>query len=387
MPNRPDQYRVENILNTIKILLIFENIFCIFRYVPTKVVNVKRLKFFGVTVSIFSILFFVLNVEFPKNVGIDYYITTTVSPTLFLLQYVVTVIYFCFTRSNSLSQMMKMFTEIDKTVRILAIRDFYVKSRAATLKLTIIFVIFHILQIVAYIYYEKNIQTVEFVLVIAYIERNLEIILFCRFIYMIKMRLNIISNQLSSYLNKGHQSFNKKKILINVVSHMNISIDDQQIQIRKLADAYVKVGEIMCILNEDFNFQMLMTLASCFVVIVFSTWAIFFCFLSGKCSVAFFNVFIWTITEISIIGIVSFTCENVLSLRKTIIEYLDRLVMDYKLCAKTRTQAKAFRALINAWPLSIIVYNMFPIDFKLIIDFVGLATTSIIIVLQISHIL
>nr|WCC57894.1 gustatory receptor 26 [Papilio memnon] len=386
MPNRPDQYNIENIISTVKVLLIFENIFCIFRYVPTNVKNVKRLKVFGVIVSKFCVLFFVLYVENPKNVGIVFYILTTLSPTLFLLQYVVTVIYFCFTRSNSLSQILKLFTEIDKTLRILIIKDFYHKSRSATMKLTFSFVTFHVLQIISYFYIEPKIQTVEFILVIAYIERNLEIVIFCRFMYMIKMRLKIINYKLSRYLKIDNRS-KKKNTSINVVLHLNKRIEDPKIEIRRLASAYVKVGDIMCIVNNDFNFQLFMTLSSCFAVIVFSTWGFFYCFWSQKCSVSFFNISLWTATEIIVISIVSFVCENVLSVRRSTIEYLDRLIMDYGLCGKTRTQVKVFRALINAWPLRIIVYDMYPIDFKLIIDFIGLTTTTIIIILQISHIL
>nr|WCC57837.1 gustatory receptor 26 [Papilio machaon] len=388
MSNRPDQYEIENIIKSVKGLLILENVFGIFRYIPKKVKNVKRLKVFGVIVCLFSILYFVLNVKFPKNMGIDFNITTALSPTLFLLQYVVTVILFCFTRRNSLSQILKMFAEIDKTLRILVIKDFCRKSRAGTIKLTFFFILFHVLQMILYVYYEPNIQTVEFIIAIAYIERNLEITLFCRFIYMTKKRLMIINDKLSSHLKRDNSSFKKKRSLVNVVSLFKNRIEDlYRKEIRKLASAYVKVGEVMHMLNNDFNFQLFMMLTSCFVFIVFSTWACFYCVWSGMCSVSIFNIFIWTSTEITVIIIVSFTCEDVLSVRKTTIEYLDRLVMDYDLCAKTRTHAKAFRALINGWPLRITVYNIYHIDFKLIIDFIGLTTTSIIIVLQISHIL
>lgn len=386
MHNRSNQYGIENIIESVKMLLILENIFWIFRYVPIKTENVKILKFCGLIVSMVSILFFLLNVEFLENVEIDFYVTTTMAPTLFLFQYVVTIIYFCFTRSNSFLQMLKKFIEIDKMLHILMIKDFYLKSRSTTMKLTFFFVLFHVMQLLSYFYYEPNIQTVEFILVIAYIERNLEIILFCRFMYMIKMRLKIINNKISSYLKLDNQYF-KKKTSINVVLHLSKSTENPQIEIRKLARAYVKVGEIMCTLNSDFNFQLFMTLVSCFVVIVFSIWAFFYCFWSGKCSVSLFNISLWTATEVLVISIVSFTCENVLLLQKRTTEYLDRLVIDYELWAKARSQAKVFRALINAWPLRIIVYDIYPIDFKLIINFIGLTTTSIIIVLQISHIL
>nr|WCC57955.1 gustatory receptor 26 [Papilio polytes] len=386
MHNRSNQYGIENVIESVQVLLTLENIFCIFRYVPIKANNVKRLKVCGVIVSTISVLFFMLNVEFFESVGIDFYITTTLAPMLFLLQYVITIIYFCFTRRNSLLHMLKLFTEIDKTLHILTIKDFYLKSSSATMKLTFFFVLFHVLQILSYFYYEANVETIEFILAIAYIERNLEIVLFCRFMYMIKMRLKIINDKISNYLKIGYQSFKKKKSF-NVVLHLSKSTENPQIEIRKLACAYVKVGEIMRILNNDFNFQLFMTLVSCFVVIVFSTWGFFYCFWSGKCFVSFLNIFLWTATEIIVICIVSFICENVLLVHKRTLECLDRLVMDYELCAKVRFQAKVFRAVINVWPLRIIVYDIYPIDFNLIINFVGLTTTSLIIVLQISHIL
>nr|WCC58011.1 gustatory receptor 26 [Papilio xuthus] len=383
MPYRPDQYKIENIIKSVKALLIFENVFCIFRYIPKKVKNVKRLQIFGVIVCTISILYFLLNVKIP-DMGIDFNITAALSPILFLLQYYITLILLYFTWNNSLLQILKRFAEIDKTLCILVAKDFYLKSRAGTMKLTFFFILFHILQITLYVYYESNLQTVEFILLFAYIERNLEITLLCRFIYMLKKRLVILNYKLSSYLKRDNQSF-KKSTLINV-SQLNKRIEDRKIEIRKLAIAYIKVGEIMHMLNNDFNFQLFMMLTSCFVVIVFSTWACFYCVWSGKCSISFYNIVIWTVTEITVMGIVSFICEDVLSVRKNTIEYLDQIVIDFSLCANTRTQAKVFRALINAWPLRIIVYEIYPIGFKLIIDFIGLTTTSIIIVLQISHI-
>lgn len=78
-------------------------------------------------------------------------------------------------------------------------------------------------------------------------------------------------------------------------------------------------------------------------------------------------------------------CENFLSTRDHTKVLVNELVMDYKLPASARAQAKVFMELIDIWPLRIYVYDMFSVDITLMLKFISISTTYLIIIIQISH--
>ncbi|XP_049872870.1 uncharacterized protein LOC126371594 [Pectinophora gossypiella] len=231
----------------------------------------------------------------------------------------------------------------------------------------------------------------HFISMIIYLEQDLEMFMFCNMILMLKSRLEIINGYLMRFVHE--KDANKTPIFI--INDREISselfnfvgrVSHNNMKIRDLAALYNTTGNICSLINEVFQFQIFMNLVSTFIFVIVAIWEALYYFRSPDTTAdQLVTIIIWCILTIFSVAVMSFTCETLLTCRNNTKLLVNEIIMDYDLPRTMRVQAKVFMELIDAWPLRIFVYDMFSVDIKLMLKFVSVATTYLIVIIQISH--
>ncbi|KAM3965042.1 LOW QUALITY PROTEIN: uncharacterized protein ACR2FA_000940 [Aphomia sociella] len=388
---------ITDLISTIQFALMFENWFGIFKFrivdnglMPTNM----KMKLFGILMITAHIVFFSMSLNFPTAItgtGKLVDIMDEVPSIVTLLQYVISVITTSFLLSTGNIKIFTTMAKLDSMLHISTNQEFYKKSRNRTLKYVIALAIYHIVVSTSDLMTDDAITVKKFVILPIFFEDNLETLTFCIIISMLKHRLLFINKYLTNFINKKEN--NKNSIFIvgerkhapeenfNLVGRMS-----QNMKIRDLAVTYDIIGETCQLINQIFNFHLFMTLVSTFTFVVITIWtSLYYYRTSEAISGSLITILIWCITAILKVAIMSLSCETFLLTRNDSKILVNKIIMDYDLPKPMRMQAKAFMDLIEAWPLRIHIYDMFSVDITLMLKYISVATTYLIIIIQVSH--
>ncbi|KAJ0182306.1 hypothetical protein K1T71_001675 [Dendrolimus kikuchii] len=395
--NEEKHLDIHNVISTVRPIILFEYCCGIFRFSETdnKLSPPNgKMKAYSVVICciITSVTILFLPLPGTLNESSSFGdIMDKIMCLLLLIQYVTTAVITCFLHCRNNIRIFSMFAELDKTLNIDFDKSFYTSSKARAVIYLIILSIIHIIMTL-YVFITREITPLNFIAAGLYFIQKLIILIFCVMIMMLKRRLNIINDYITKFVEENDnntvfvytviQSRNKWNKPYNWIGRPS----DKNMKIYDLALGYDHAGTICSLINDIFNFQMFMILITTFTCIVVTIWVLLHYYLSNGNDIGFIVIItLWSITLILNIVAISFACESLLSARKETKVLVNKIIMNYDLPKIMRNQAKAFMELIEAWPLSIMVYDMFSVDVTLILKFISVATTYLIVAVQMSH--
>lgn len=388
---------VHNIITVIKPAVFVENFFGIFRFSVADKKLLPPNKIIKAYGAVITIIFTVITVLFLQESAIfngksnfsD--IMDDIGYLLLILQYIAAVVLTLFSHTKINIQIVSKFAELDKTINIDYNRSVYKTSRNRTLTYLIILFVSHIIM-TSYVIVSSHVTILNFISGQLFFFQKLEILIFCKMIGMLKYRLHVVNEYIKNFIDETE---NNRDGIFTVMPNSRNWIktynwigrpSDKNIKIHDLGVAYDHVGNISALINDVFNFQLLTILISTFFCILLTIWKLFYIYLSGNVNIKIVVLIaIWSASTMLNIIFITFTCESLLTVRGRTKVLVNKLVMNYNLPNIMRNQAKAFMDLIEAWPLTISVYDMFNIDITLILKFISISTTYLIVIVQISH--
>nr|XP_049703407.1 uncharacterized protein LOC110372649 [Helicoverpa armigera] len=281
---------------------------------------------------------------------------------------------------------------IDAKLQAESLSDFYKKSRFETYVLLLALSVSHFINSVID-FVTADVITIKGMIVLPlYFVQKLETFTFCKYMYMVKRRLTIVNDYLRAFVEEQEKNSaniftvtnNKveKKREVNFIGRAS----ESNTKIRDLATMYDIIGKICHMINKVFNFQIFMTLVSTFTYVVITIWtSLYYYRKPGSNLGELINTAVWCCSAIYTVGIMSVSCERLLLVRNETRVLVNKVIMNYDLPKTMRVQAKAFMELVEAWPLRIYIYDMFSVDITLMLKFISVATTYLIVIIQISH--
>lgn len=303
----------------------------------------------------------------------------TVCAAVIFVYFSVTLILQSIIKSNDNVRIISLFAELDSKLCYNMRRGPYKRSRRYT-----VFIIFYIIFInllYMVLYYLTSIVNIFDIVIIEsiYILLDCETALVCMMLYMLKFRLAAINRSLEIFTKNGMSLPNSLTMYQPHPERLS-SVS----QFRHLSFAYVVIGETCALINNLFNFHISMVLLMSFLCILVNL-SLFLQSIHTQVMLSYLlTLTSWCGVRVSYVFMLSYSCEYLLRVRSKTKELVNALVMDYELPAGARAQAKAFMELIDAWPLRIHVYDMFPVDISLLLRFISVCTTYLIILIQIS---
>ncbi|KAL0880022.1 hypothetical protein ABMA27_002520 [Loxostege sticticalis] len=391
--------KVIELLNTNRPALILEYLFGIFRFrvqnnevVPiNKTMKILCIVQLSIYIAFFSVFIRISSVisgtakfedmdEVPSIVIVTQYIFSSIRTSLF------------FNEENI--KILTTLVDLDDKLYLNTNQNFYKKSRRVTIKVVVILLLVHtVVSIIDMLTDGNNIDMSKIVVLPVYMEQSLEISVFCLMVMMLTRRLKVINNYLVKFIDE--KDSNKASVFIvrekkegpeefNLIGRAS----SDNMKIRDLAVTYDIIGETCALINEVFNFQIFMTLIATFTYVVITIWTglgFYRNSASGSNTASLATIILWCITAICLIVFMSMTCEKLLLARTETKVLVNKIIMDYNLPKTMRVQAKAFMELIEAWPLRIYIYDMFSVDITLMLKYISVATTYLIVIIQISH--
>ncbi|KAJ2951041.1 hypothetical protein O0L34_g5416 [Tuta absoluta] len=393
---------VGNIVYSIKPLLLFENTCGIFRFsmADTGIGKVnKNMKLVGALLASCTtavILYKETKIhtlqqdENKLQALVD--VIEEIPTLVVLIQFIAAIISTVFFLDELTISILSSFAELDTTLRVNLNEHFYSKCRSNTTKSLILLVLVHSTVAISDMASDDDFDPFKIVSMNLYFIQDLEIYAFCKMVLMLKSRLKIVNDYLEKFIyekdtnktpifivNEKEASHNKQFNFIGRISPSNM-------RIRDLAATYDTIGNTCHLINDVFKFQIFMNLVSTFVFILITIWTSLFYFRTpGSTYGPLMTAMSWCLVTVVSVAVMSFTCESVLTARNHTKILVNEIIMDYDLPRIMRVQAKVFMELIEAWPLRIFVYDMFAVDIKLMLKFVSVATTYLIVIIQISH--
>ncbi|XP_063826488.1 uncharacterized protein LOC135075972 [Ostrinia nubilalis] len=315
-----------------------------------------------------------------------------VPSVVILIQYVISAIRTSIFCNEKNMRILTTVVDLDTKLHVDTNKNFYKKSRKMNLKVILMVLVIHVIVTIIDLATDgDNIDMSKIVVLPIYLEQSLEISVFCLLIMMLTRRLHIINNYLAKFIdeNDGIKSspifiVGEKKDGPEEFNLIGRSSGDNT-KIRDLAVTYDIIGELCTLVNEVFNFQIFMTLGSTFTYVVITIWSALYYYKNGNNSMALVTIILWCITAVCLIAFMSMTCEQLLLARTKTKILINKIIMDYDLPKTMRVQAKAFMELVDAWPLRIFIYDMFSVDITLMLKYISVATTYLIVIIQISH--
>uniref|UniRef100_A0A2A4JJR3 Gustatory receptor n=1 Tax=Heliothis virescens TaxID=7102 RepID=A0A2A4JJR3_HELVI len=392
----PKQKIVE-IINSVKPELIFEYCCGIYRYQlvdgELKRPNWKRRTIGTLIIMTYTILFFYfLFRDTDDDEGLNFMSTIDELPSVVVLfQYISSVVGTNFIFNSKSIRVITLLAEVDTMLEVEKFADFYKKISFGLNKVAIFLVVSHIVNTAMDLCSVEDIAWGITILPLYFLQR-VEIFIFCGAVYMLNWRLKVINNYLKEFIKKQ----DKKNVTVFTVGDTKTKTDTtlnyigrpsiRNAKIRDLATAYDNTGEICSLITDVYNFQVFLTLVSTFSYIVITIWTSINFYRKRDYRIRqLVNVMVWCFNMICNVAAMSFTCERLLVARTETRTLVNKVIMNYDLPKTMRVQAKAFMELIEAWPLRIYVYDMFSIDITLMLKFISVATTYLIVIIQISH--
>nr|WCC57891.1 gustatory receptor 24.2 [Papilio memnon] len=303
-------------------------------------------------------------------------------------QYTITIILSIFWQTKKNQRVIELFAGIDIGLHAGINKNFYSMSLFQCKKLLFTYVVFCFILIVICIYYyiyNQVIGNIAFLFI--YAETKIEIIVFCQFLFMIKQRLFLIRDYLSKITFDGKRRMyvqnSETYVDVNFIGH----ISSNNFRIRDLISLYCKIGKLCNIINDIFDCLMLTTLASAFLIILSNIYiSLLYVKLNHNLLVSL-PILFSILFELFFVILFAYYCGNVTVARNEVKYSLHEITKNNDLPLSMRTQAEVFLDLIKVWPMSFYVFEMFEVDFKLVLKFISISTTYVIVVIQISHLI
>nr|WCC58009.1 gustatory receptor 24 [Papilio xuthus] len=380
-------------IQCMRYLLLIEYVYGIFRCRlsgrSTDAIDL-RMKFISVAVtSIWLTIYFLGIMPYLGEIFKDVISTLQcISWIITGVQYAGTIILLVFWQSEKNRNVIEMFAGIDISLHAGMNQNFYSMSLYECKKLLTIYLLFCVLLIAIFIYFIIKSHLVgNIALLIVYFENKIEIIVFCQFLSMIKQRLFLINDYLNKItLNRTHRIFvqkSERNVDVNFIGH----ISNDNFKIRDLVFLYCKIGKLYNLINNIFNYLMFSTLANAFYIIIINTWiSLYYSKLSHNFLVSLPMLFS-ILFELLFVNIIVYYCENIIAARNEITNSLHEITNNKNLPVSMRKQAEVFLDLIKVWPMSLYVFNMFDVNFKLVLKFISICTTYVIVVIQINDLI
>nr|XP_049703410.1 uncharacterized protein LOC126056039 [Helicoverpa armigera] len=393
--NRNKRTGEEQIFNTLKIIIKIEYFVGIFRFALLNEKlsrpnwRMKSISIFIITISVvWFFSFAAYNLELP---GVDdvtsYKFMNLICITFMFLQFFVSAsTTFTFNTSNIC--IISMLAKVDTMLKVENLSNFYKKSSLDTSIYLALVITTQILVnitdfLTVHISWAITAGFLDFV-------QRLEIAAFCIYVGLLKGRLNMVNHYLKTFVDdQGKKAATALTIVFRrgIIENFTFigQVRENNTKIRDLAKIYVMIGQICSKVNEIFNMQILTILMNTFITMIDMMWTCLVMYrapTSPKLGVLI-NVTLSCCTWISFIAMMSITCERFLYVRNETKILVNKIIMNYDLPTTMRDQAKAFMQLVEAWPLRIHIYDMFSVDISLTLSFISVATTYLIVLIQV----
>nr|WCC57735.1 gustatory receptor 25.3 [Papilio dardanus] len=220
-----------------------------------------------------------------------------------------------------------------------------------------------------------------------YFERKIEILVFCQLLYMLEQRLLLIKN----YINEITYDRNRDIFIVNTRSRLDFSfighISNNNYKIRDLARGYTKIGKLTKLINEIYNYLIMTTLVTAFILIIIVVWSVLYDYKYTENYSLALPTLSFVFIELLSITLISCYCENLTTAGKGLNKILQRLTTQENLPQAMRRQAKVFLKITDICKLSINVYDFFDVNKQLVLKFISICTTYVIVVIQINHLI
>lgn len=400
------QNRIQNIIYAVKPIIILENLFGIIRFSVVnnelEPVSVSK-KIRGILIASLYLALCSLMYQGPlqihQNMSLAQ-IIYVIPSMMVIIQYVACIISTFLLVGEPTRRILYTIADLDSKLRISTNKDFYEKERIRLTKVLVIFIMVHIVcvsvdlfcmwtKVMADIIYLAG----KIIVYVMYLEQNLQVLMLCVVLYQFTTRLRIINEYLAVFIHEKDDNntsifiINEKEIISDKQFNFIGRISSSNMKIRDLADMFNTLGNACYLINDVFQFQIFMNLVSTFTYVVITIWTSIYFYQDKQndSDDSIFNVVNWCLLTILSVAVLCFLCENLLTVRKNTQLLVNEIIMDYDLPRNMRIQAKVFMELIEAWPMKLFVYDMFSIDIKLMLKFISVATTYLILIIQISH--
>lgn len=375
---------------------MFENCFGIFRFsisdkdlLPPK----GKMKVYSVVISCLLIILTAVYLPIVDMFTEEKKFLDIMDVVLYLVlsvQYLISAIATSFLNSEINIRIICMFTKLDKMINIDSIesnKGFYTSRAHAAVYLFILILIHSAVNAYMLIRYFTLVNTIGVLLEFV---TKLEILIFCIMICMLKKRLHTINGYIMKFIETNDD--NNDSVFTVIQNKANTTYNwigqpsDKNMKIHDLALAYDHAGIICALINDAFNFQLFVTLIITFIYIILSIWYLLYIYLSEGFDIGLaLKTVLWFSESMLEVVVMTLAGESLRVAREWTKTSVNKIIMNYNLPKIMKNQAKAFMQLIEVGPLSISFYDMFTIDITLILKIISLATTYLIVVIQISH--
>ncbi|KAH9630096.1 hypothetical protein HF086_004802 [Spodoptera exigua] len=389
----------KQIVESINIIIFIEYIHGIFRF---SLVNEKlrtpdwKMKAFTVfIITAFVVLFttyFVLPTDITHYDNENYVQTADkVRVIILFIQYAVCTFTASFLVNSNNIRIITTLANLDKMLQVEKSSNFYSKSRWETYKYMVLVVISQLATSILDFVAIGDVAWAIAATPLNFIQK-LEIITFCKYVDFLRRRLLMINSYLKTFVDEQDQEtttvFTIRSRTMETTEKFNFigRASDSNTKIRDTAKMYDVIGQICTMVNEVFNFQILTILMSTFAFIIIIMWTSLYYYRSAISDLSLLmNVIVSSFFWICYVAIMSIACERLLLVRNETKILVNKVIMNYDLPKTMRVQAKAFMELVEAWTLRIYIYDMFSVDITLMLKFISVATTYLIVVIQIFN--
>lgn len=389
----------KQIIDTINVIMIFEYIHGIFRFSHVneelRQPNWKMRAYTVLVISIYIILFgaYFTTQSIYSNHDSSYHVTTAnqVHIIIIFVQYALCTVTVSFFVNINNIHIITTLANLDTMLQVEKFSKFYSQSRFETYKY--MFIIFTS-QFTASLLNMFTLRDIawEIVCIPLKFVQKVEVLNFCKYIDLLRRRLVMINNYLKTFVDDEEQVDEtvftvrcrpaKTAERFNFIGHAS----ESNSKIRDMAKMYYVIGQVCSMINEVFNFQILAILMSTFIFIIIIMWTCLYYYRTSIDDLGLLlNVILSSFISIGYVAMISIACERLLLVRKETKILVNKIIMNYNLPKTMRVQAKAFMELIETWPLRIHIYDMFSVDITLMLKFISVATTYLIVVIQIFN--
>lgn len=392
--NQNNEKKLSYLLASMQPALTAENCFGIFRYRYQEGVLQKpdaKMKIAGIviTASFVALFAIFLKLSTVLSGAVSFYDEIDDLPSVvILIQYVASTITTIFAFNETNIKIVLAFQQLDTALHLNMTDTYYKAARRHTIFLLIILVALHVMFSAGDLYYNDDVETSDIIVLPIYFVQDLSVMIFYKKITMLRKRLEVVNDYLRKYIRAKDEKDNRIFTISKQLQKDDtvFLVNNIQMKIKDLANTYDVIGETCSWINDVCNFQIFMTLVSTFTYVIITIWTSLYYFKSPEGSAdSLVNIVIWCVRCIFTVAVMCFACERLLLIRNDTKILVNEVIMDYNLPGQTRLEAKAFMELIEAWPLRIFVYDMFSVDVTLMLKFISVATTYLIVIIQISH--
>lgn len=396
--NEEDDNNLQELLSSIRPALITEMLFGIFRFrTQNKTLTTPdaKMKLIGILITSGYVALFAMFLKLANAITGTIKVMDAIEDlpsVVILIQYVASAVTTAFAFSETNIKIILAFRDLDTALHLNITKGYYTAARKHTILLLIILFIIHILFSTGDLLFSTTITSSTVIVFPIYFVQDLGVMYFFKMISMVKQRLDVVNDYLKKYIRAKDD---KESAVFSVSNQVQKNdtvyiVNNIRMKIKDLANTYDIIGETCSWINEVFNFQIFMTLVSTFTYVVITIWTSLYYFRNQADNAdltaeSLVNIIIWCIRCIFTVAVMCFACERLLLVRNDTKILVNEVIMNYNLPKPIRLQAKAFMELIDAWPLRVFVYDMFSVDITLMLKFISVATTYLIVIIQISH--